>query len=79
MNYRQIGNWWDPKNKENQNEIDIVAISADNKSAEFYEVNRNPDKYRKQLLQSKADYCCQKIAGLKKYKIQIGNLSMEDM
>ena len=79
MNYRQIGNWWDPKNKENQNEIDIVAISADNKSAEFYEVKRNPDKYRKQLLQSKADYCCQKIAGLKKYRIQIGNLSMEDM
>ena len=79
MEYREIGNWWDPKNKEDQCEIDIIAISADNKSAEIYEVKRNPERYHEELLKKKVAYLRNKVKGMKKYSIKIGNLSMLDM
>ena len=79
MDYREIGNWWDPKNKENQCEIDIIGIRADNKVAKIYEVKRNPEEYSEELLKSKADYLRSKVTSMKKYSIKIGNLSMVDM
>lgn len=49
MNYRAIGSWWDPKGytdskgNHQQCEIDIVAVSSDDKNAEIIEVKRNPE------------------------------------
>ena len=79
MNYREISNWWDPKNRENQCEIDIIGITADDSSAEIYEVKRNPDRYRRDVLDKKVEYLCSKVKGMKKYNIMTGNLSMKDM
>ena len=79
MKYRSIANWWDPKNTNNQHEIDIIAITADNKTAEIYEVKRNPDRYRKDILAEKIDYLKNKVKDIKKYKITMGCLSLEDM
>lgn len=39
--FRLIGSWWEPKG--NQNEIDIVAIYLDNKSAIVAEVKRQKE------------------------------------
>lgn len=79
MNYRSIGNWWDPKNKENQCEIDIIAITADNKNVEIYEVKRNPERYKENVLKEKIDHLMMKHKELKKYSLSFGNLSMKDM
>lgn len=79
MNYRSIGNWWDPKNKENQCEIDIIAITADNKNVEIYEVKRNPERYKENVLKEKIDHLMTKHKELKKYSLSFGNLSMKDM
>ena len=79
MEYHEIGNWWDPKNKEDKCEINIIAISVDNKSAEIYEVKRNPERYHEELLKKKVAYLRNKVKGMKKYSIKIGNLSMLDM
>ena len=54
MNYRAIGSWWDPKGytdskgNHQQCEIDIVAVSSDDKNAEIIEVKRNPEKFDKE-------------------------------
>ncbi len=79
MNYRAIGNWWDPKNKDNQCEIDIIAISADDKVMEIYEVKRNPDRYKEKAFKEKIDYLLSKHKELKRYSLVYGNLSMNDM
>lgn len=79
MNYRSIGNWWNPKNKENQCEIDIIAITADNKNVEIYEVKRNPERYKENVLKEKIDHLMMKLKELKKYSLSFGNLSMKDM
>ena len=79
MNYRSIGNWWNPKNKENQCEIDIIAITADNKNVEIYEVKRNPERYKENVLKEKIDHLMMKHKELKKYSLSFGNLSMKDM
>ena len=79
MNYRSIGNWWNPKNKENQCEIDIIAITADNKNVEIYEVKRNPERYKENVLKEKIDHLMIKHKELKKYSLSFGNLSMKDM
>lgn len=79
MNYRSIGNWWNPKNRENQCEIDIIAITADNKNVEIYEVKRNPERYKENILKEKIDHLMMKHKELKKYSLSYGNLSMKDM
>lgn len=56
MGYRAIGNWWVPKNKEDQCEIDILALTADGQTLEAYEVKRNKANYKEALLQKKQDH-----------------------
>ncbi len=79
MDYRAIGSWWDPKNKDNQCEIDIIAISSDDKVMEIYEVKRNPEKYREKAFKEKIDHLLSKHRELKRYTLVYGNLSMDDM
>lgn len=79
MDYRSVGNWWDPKNSENQCEIDIIAVKADNKNVEIYEVKRNPERYNENLLREKVNHLLSKHKELKKYILLLGKLSMHDM
>lgn len=85
MRYRAIDSWWDPKGyidekgNRQQAEIDIIAIDVTDKQAEIFEVKRNPDKYRKGILEKKVEFMTSKERKLKKYKVELGCLSLEDI
>ncbi len=73
--YRNIGSWWEPKGS--QNEVDIVAITLDNKKAIVAEVKRQKKNFKPQLLQSKIEVLKTKI--LHKYTIESMCLDLTDM
>lgn len=85
MKYRAIGNWWDvkgyvdAKGNHQQCEIDIVAISVDDKEAFIFEVKRNAEKYDARLMEEKVSFFSQKEKRIRKYKRSIACLSLEDM
>ena len=85
MKYRAIGNWWDvkgytdAKGNRQQCEIDIVAISADDKEAFIYEVKRNAEKYDAKLMEEKVAFFVQKEKRIRKYKRSVACLSLIDM
>ena len=85
MKYRAIGNWWDvkgyvdAKGNHQQCEIDIVAISADDKEAFIFEVKRNAEKYDARLMEEKVSFFSQKEKRILKYKQSIACLSLMDM
>ena len=68
-----IGGWWDRKS---QNEIDIIAINALEKTCCIYEVKRQAKKIDMELLGEKARQFSKNIPG---YTISLAGLSMEDM
>ena len=70
---------WNPKNTENQCEIDIIAVSADNTRVDIFEVKRNPERYKEGVLKEKVDHLLTKQKELKKCTLTLGNLSMLDM
>ena len=73
--FRLIGSWWEPKG--NKNEIDIVAIYLDNKSAIVAEVKRQKKNFKPELFQKKVEHLENKV--LAKYQINTVCLSLEDM
>lgn len=73
--YRAIGSWWEPKG--NQNEIDIVAVTLDNKKALVAEVKRQHKNFKPQLLESKIEVLRNKV--LSKYTIDSVCLDIESM
>lgn len=75
FDYRAIGSWWEPKGE--QNEIDIVAITLDNKKALVAEVKRQRKNFKPQLLESKIEAARNKV--LSKYEIDSICLDIEDM
>lgn len=85
LEYRAIGNWWAPKGytdlkgNHQQGEIDIVAVSADDKSVDIIEVKRNPDKYDAALLKEKTEFFARKESCLDRYRKVLRCLSLEDM
>ena len=85
LRYRAVDSWWDPKGytdakgNHQQAEIDIVAIDVDGKTAEIYEIKRNPEKYRKSLLQEKVSFMKNQEKKLRKYSITLGCLSLPDL
>lgn len=85
MKYRAIGNWWDPKGyidakgNHQQCEIDIVAISADDKEAHIIEVKRNADKYDPKLMEDKVAFFVQKEKRIRKYKRITECISLKDI
>lgn len=85
MKYRAIGNWWDSKGyvdakgNHQQCEIDIIAISADDKEAEIFEVKRNPEKYDSRLMDEKVGFFVQKEKRMRKYRLSVSCLSLKDM
>lgn len=75
FDYRAIGSWWEAKGE--QNEIDIVAITLDNKKALVAEVKRQRKNFKPQLLESKIEVLSNKV--LSKYEIDSICLDIEDM
>lgn len=57
MAYRNIGSWWETsKGKDTpQNEVDIVAISADNRRVLIGEVKRQRKNFKPELFQQKVE------------------------
>jgi len=85
LQYRAIGSWWDPKGytdskgNHQQCEIDIVAIRADDKTADIIEVKRNKAKYSPALMGEKLKFFAGKEKRIRKYKSELFCLSMEDI
>lgn len=85
MKYRAIGSWWSPKGyvdskgNHQQCEIDIVAISADDKEIHIIEVKRNPEKYDAKLIEEKVAFFSQKEKRVRRYKKTVECLSMKDI
>lgn len=73
--YRAIGSWWEPKGS--QNEIDIVAITLDNKKAFIAEIKRQKKNFKPILFESKLEVLKTKV--LAKYDINYKCLDITDM
>ena len=73
--YTQIGAWWDGKGE--QNEIDIVALCNDGKSAVVAEVKRHKKRVKYQEFMDKVHILQTKV--LPKYELRPVCLDLEDM
>jgi hypothetical protein len=73
--YRAIGSWWESKG--DQNEIDMVAITLDNKKALVAEIKRQRKNFKPQLLERKMEMLKNKV--LSKYTIDSVCLDITDM
>jgi AAA+ ATPase superfamily predicted ATPase len=73
--FREIGSWWEPKN--DQNEIDIVALKLDKNQAVVAEVKRQKRNFKPDTFAAKVEHLKHKV--LPKYKIETSCLSLEDM
>lgn len=71
--YNQIGTYWE---RNNQNEIDIVAVNDLEKKVLFGEVKRNADKINQNLLIQKSNHLVKDFKG---YEIVYRGFSMKDM
>lgn len=71
--YNAIGTYWE---RNNQNEIDIVAVNELEKKVLFGEVKRNSDKINLVILTAKTQNL---VAQFKGYQITYSGFSMEDM
>ena len=69
----EIGSYWE---KNNQNEIDIVALNNYQKKAIIIEVKRQPENIKMNVLRQKATTL---VAKLENYTIEYRGLSMKDM
>ncbi len=74
--YTQIGQYWDRKG---ENEIDIVAVNEIDGIADIFEVKKDRSRYDEALLRSKVENMLTACPELKRMKITIGCLSLEDM
>jgi uncharacterized protein len=75
MQFRNIGSWWDPKNE--QHEIDIVALKLEKDQAFVAEVKRQKKNFKPALFAAKVTHLKHKV--LAKYNIETGFLSLDDM
>ncbi len=74
--YTQIGQCWDRKG---ENEIDIVAVNEIDGIADIFGVKKDKNRYNETLLRTKVENMLAVCPELKKYKISLACLSMEDM
>ena len=75
--YADIGSWWERKKGKEANEIDIVALSIDGKTALVAEVKRQQRNYDHKAFMEKVD--CIKTSILSKYEIETQLLTLDDM
>ena len=72
-NLTKIGGWWDRKAK---NEIDIITMNKLDKSCKVYEVKRQANKLKLDMVETKAQVFMQNLHG---YTHEVKGLSMDDM
>lgn len=79
MAYRNIGSWWETsKGKDvQQNEVDIVAIYADDKRVLIGEVKRQRKNFKPELFQQKVELLRTKL--FYRYDIETRCFTMKDM
>lgn len=75
--YSDIGSWWERKKGKDANEIDIVGIKTDGKTALVAEVERQSRNYDHKLFMDKVE--CVTTSILSKYKIETSLLTLDDM
>jgi len=77
--YRNVGSWWNTQKGKGtaQNEIDIVAISADNKDVFIAEVKRQRKSFKPELLDEKVEAIRTKL--FFKKRISTACLTLDDM
>lgn len=77
--YKNIGSWWETSKGKNsdQNEIDIVAISAELPKVFIAEVKRQRKNFKPEMFQQKVEAIRTKL--FFKYEIETACLSLEDM
>lgn len=75
--YSDIGSWWERKRGKEANEIDIVALSVDGKSAEIAEVKRQQRNYDHKAFMEKVARI--KTIALSDYTIKTQLLTLDDM
>jgi hypothetical protein len=75
--YADIGSWWERKKGKEANEIDIVAISVDGKTAQVAEVKRQQRNYDHKAFMEKVENI--KTSILSKYQIETRLLTLDDM
>lgn len=75
--FREMGSWWEAKAGKEANEIDIVGIRTDGKSALVAEVKRNARNYDNKSFMGKVGHIKAKI--LSGYDIESRLYTMDDM
>ncbi|MCM1451029.1 MAG: ATP-binding protein [Clostridium sp.] len=75
--YSNIGSWWERKKGKEANEIDIIAILAQEKKAIAAEVKRQARNYDHKLFMEKVEHA--RAAILSNYEIETRLLTMADM
>ena len=75
LQYREIGSWWEPKNE--QFEIEIIALKLKKNEAVVAEVKRQKKNYKHKLFEAKVEHLKNKV--LLKYRIDSCLLTLEDM
>lgn len=75
--YSAIGSWWERKRGREANEIDIVGIKADGKTALIAELKRQRRNYNHREFMGKVEHL--KTCILSKYEIETRLWTMEDM
>ncbi|MBD5317245.1 MAG: ATP-binding protein [Bacteroides sp.] len=75
--YSDIGSWWERKRGKEANEIDIVALSVDGKTALVAEVKRQQRNYDHKAFMEKED--CIKTSVLAKYDVVTRLFTLDDM
>ncbi len=74
--YSRIGSFWDRKG---ENEIDIITITDEDKTIQFFEVKRQEKKINKDILMQKAQVFLSPHKDLKSYELYYKGLSLENM
>ena len=75
--YREIGSYWEFKKDKEQNEIDIIALGVDRKTARVVEVKRQKKNFDESDFMQKVAHVKNKILG--RYTIKTDCLTLEDM
>lgn len=74
--YTDIGNFWDRKG---ENEIDLIAVDEPERTVEFVEIKRNPERVDPGALRRKGEYFLSVNPELRGYTVLYKGLSLEDM
>lgn len=75
--FREMGSWWEAKSGKEANEIDIVGIRTEGKSALVAEVKRNARNYDNKSFMAKIEHIRAKI--LSGYEIESRLYTIDDM